>query len=313
MKAWLNNRFEAAITERFPEVVQGKVGQRQLFVLPSLNGVLWLVLALVIWLTGINYQNGLVLIIAYLMGSIWLAAMWLCYRNLHGLQYHISAIRHAEAGEQAEVDIAFSSKRTRYDIAVRCTTGEWRYTDVSSDSQGSVRVLVDLPHRGVFRLPALRLETRQPFDLAVVWSQLRLSCELLAYPVAKSAMVNAIPTDASASEHERPSNRGDVDGLTEWQAGQETKHLRWQHYLLTGEARLLHFAEPAGAQSQMIALDQYSHLGLEAALSAMAERANHYHEHEIAFGLSLGNQTIDINAGAQHLSNVREALARYGH
>lgn len=312
MRHWLNQRFDQAIAQRFPAVMQGRVGQRQLFVLPSLNGMLWLVLALIIWLTGINYQNGLVLLVAYLMASIWLAAMWLCYRNLLGIAFHIAAVRHAQAGEQAEVDIEFTSQRARYDIAVRCTTGDWRYTDVSGQSNGKVRVLVDLPTRGVYTLPALRIETRQPFDLAVVWSQLRLSCELLAYPVAKSALASVEDVYDGAAQLTRRSVHGDIDGLTDWQEGQETTHLRWQHYLLTGEARVLDFAEPRAASSQMLSLQQYAHLSTEAALAAIAYQAETYYHNQIAYGVDLGRTKLAVGLGSEQLNLLREALARYG-
>lgn len=91
MRRWLDQKFQQSIRERFPRVLSGTVTQRQLFVLPSLNGISWVLLALVIWLTGINYQNGLVLLIAYLMASIWLAGMWLCYRNLLGITFVLRA------------------------------------------------------------------------------------------------------------------------------------------------------------------------------------------------------------------------------
>lgn len=313
MRQWLDQKFQQSIRQRFPRVLSGTVTQRQLFVLPSLNGISWVLLALVIWLTGINYQNGLVLLVAYLMASIWLAGMWLCYRNLLGITYRVARVRHAEEGGQAEVEIEFDSSRARFDIAVRCTTGEWRYTDVSSQQTGRVRVLVELPIRGVYKLPALRLETRQPFDLAVVWSQIRLQAELFAYPVAKHAPAKVHAAHDQSDLVSTASTRGDVDGLTDWQAGDEISRIRWSHYLVTGEARMTNFSKPAGRQSSVISLEQYRHIRLESALQAIAHQALVNYQEGRAYGLQLENVELPVAEGIAQLQRVREALARYGH
>ena len=60
-------------------------GPRSLFILPTRLGLCYLLVMLAIYLLGTNYQNNLVLLVAYALGSLFMVTMWLTHRNLLGL------------------------------------------------------------------------------------------------------------------------------------------------------------------------------------------------------------------------------------
>ncbi|MGL6165381.1 MAG: DUF58 domain-containing protein, partial [Aeromonas veronii] len=73
------------LKRRIPPARQITLGTRSLFILPTRMGLLYLLVLLAIYLLGTNYQNNLVLLVAYCLGSLFMAAMWLTHRNLLGL------------------------------------------------------------------------------------------------------------------------------------------------------------------------------------------------------------------------------------
>ncbi|HAU4891590.1 TPA: hypothetical protein F3L22_24095, partial [Aeromonas hydrophila] len=73
------------LARRIPPTRQITLQGRCLFILPTRLGLWYLLVMLAIYLLGTNYQNNLVLLVAYGLGSLFMVTMWLTHRNLLGL------------------------------------------------------------------------------------------------------------------------------------------------------------------------------------------------------------------------------------
>ena len=99
------------LDRRIPPARQITLATRSLFILPTRMGLLYLLVLLAIYLLGTNYQNNLVLLVAYCLGSLFMAAMWLTHRNLLGLELLGGPLVLGEAGSQLPIRILVQSPR----------------------------------------------------------------------------------------------------------------------------------------------------------------------------------------------------------
>ncbi len=306
----LRAQLQAQLNTRFPAVREGRVGFRQVFILPTRFGLFWLFAAFVVWLTGTNFGNGVLLLVSYLLVSLWVSAMFSTFYNLYGLRYRVAAVQHCEAGADAALTLSFADQRAHYDIALLPPTGRAETTSLQPDQTATATVAIPLPKRGVHHPPRLTLQTIQPFGLFRAWSRLNLDIELLAWP--RAAFFAAQQGHRTESQTEGSVQSDDIDGLRAWQQGLPLRAMRWDRYLVSGQLTQLDFARHSASDNHTIALADYAHLDLESALSAMAERVAHMDHTGLAYALVLGQRTIGPALGPEHTLRCREALARYG-
>ncbi|NVK30165.1 MAG: hypothetical protein HWE20_04135 [Gammaproteobacteria bacterium] len=307
----LRAQLNAQLNNRFPAVQEGRVAFRQVFILPTRFGLFWLFAAFVVWLTGTNFGNGVLLLVSYLLVSLWVSAMFSTFYNLYGLRYRVAHAQHCEAGADAALTLSFVDQRAHYDVALLSPAGRAVATSLQPNQPATARVDVHLPTRGVHKPPRLILQTIQPFGLFRAWSRLNLDIELLAWP---RAVFFAAQQGHSAESQQTEGSvlSDDIDGVRAWQQGLPLRAMRWDRYLVSGQLTQLDFARHSSSDDHTISLGDYAHLDLESALSAMAERVVKMDQACLAYALVLGQQTIGPALGPEHSLRCREALARYG-
>ncbi len=97
------------LARRIPPARQITLQGRCLFILPTRLGLWYLLVMLAIYLLGTNYQNNLVLLVAYGLGSLFMVTMWLTHRNLLGLS--LLGARRAGRGWPPPMPITVRSER----------------------------------------------------------------------------------------------------------------------------------------------------------------------------------------------------------
>ncbi len=164
------------LDRRIPPARQITLGTRSLFILPTRMGLLYLLVLLAIYLLGTNYQNNLVLLLAYCLGSLFMAAMWLTHRNLLGLELLGGPLVLGEAGSQLPIRILVQSPRPVQ--ALHFSLNEGTLWLAQADAVASSVILpVSGSRRGPLHLGRLRVESRYPLGLFRCWSLLDLQLE----------------------------------------------------------------------------------------------------------------------------------------
>ncbi len=149
------------LDRRIPPARQITLGPRTLFILPTRMGLLYLLVLLAIYLLGTNYQNNLVLLVAYCLGSLFMAAMWLTHRNLLGLELLGGTLVLGEAGSQLPIRILVQSPRPVQ--ALHFSLNEGTLWLAQADALPSTVILpVSGSRRGLLPLGRLRVESRYP-------------------------------------------------------------------------------------------------------------------------------------------------------
>ena len=79
LPAPLRNFYERWLARRLPSARQIVLDQRRIFIFPTGYGFFYLLVAALLFIGGINYENNLILALSFLMASLFLVAILIVY------------------------------------------------------------------------------------------------------------------------------------------------------------------------------------------------------------------------------------------
>ncbi|WP_345335897.1 DUF58 domain-containing protein [Ferrimonas pelagia] len=299
---WLRRRLPAA-----PRQV---LSHRNIFILPSKSGALFLGMTAVLFLLGTNYQNNLVLALAFLLFSLFNTSILMAFRNLAGLTLASGQAHHRHAGEPIPFDLSVSSARPLFQLHLKYEDGPLRRINRVLAQETQVQLLHPSERRGVLKPGRIRIESRYPLGLCRVWSHLDLAQSALVWPAAEPGPVLSQHSEQHVGSEPARSREGldDFQGLARWQPGQSRARIAWKQWAQSGQLQVKQFVAPQGAPTHVTL-----HPGspIELALSAVAAELTRLHHQGVPFALALGAQRFAPEHGSAHLKRCLDGLARY--
>lgn len=303
--SWVDRRGGIAKTHQ--------LHHRNLYVLPTKLGWAFVVLALIVWLLGTNYQNNLILALSYLQLSIVVVVILRTYNNLSGLQIDCQKALHAHAGESVSFILraASTDRSSCHSLQVSWLGGPLVEVDIGEGEPQSITVAVPVHHRGIFCAPRLKFQSRYPLGLVRCWTWLRFDMQALVYPALTSCSQPAhVNASADGSAKASTPVTDDFYGYRQYVAGQSLRHIDWKQYARErGLMSKLYGAEQLS--SQQLHWQDFFSGDTEHALSCMAYWSVKLHQQGTAFGLSLPSDEIEIADGDEHLAEALRALATF--
>ncbi len=301
---WIDNRVKPA--------QQISLNRKNLYIFPNRTGLLYLLMTLVIWLLGTNYQNNLILALSYLMISLFIVAIPHTFANLSGIRVRFVQATPAFAGEPANfvLELTTPSKRGSENVEIRW--GESATQTLTLNPAEPQRVTLQVPsrQRGYLRPGRLHIQSRFPLGIIRCWSWLNLEAAALIYP-APIAIEEPQHLASSGREEGGASTRGgdDFSGLREYQPGDPIKHIAWKQFaqnkgLYTKEYEAFFSAE------KWLDWNSLNHLQ-ELRLAGLCYWALEYEHRQIPYGLSLPGLTLAPALGDHHQRAVLKALAQF--
>lgn len=312
--AGLRRGFDAWLRKRAPRRRSVTLNQRRIFILPTRNGLYFLLMLVAIFIGGINYGNSLILATVFLLVSLFLVSILHTYANLAGMKVVAGRSEPAFAGGEAAFTLVLSSSRRREQEAIRLHWGDAaeRLVDRVQAAPLPVRMLLPVTRRGAYRPPRLKIETWFPLGLLRAWSWLELEMECLVYPKPESAeLPRRAEIRGEEGEVRRDEGSDDFDGLRRYVAGDNPRHLAWKQYARCGELYAKTFV---GHESRELWLEweAFAGQGVEARLSRLCYWVLRLGEEGRSFGLRLPGETLAPDHGRAHEQACLQRLARYG-
>ncbi len=301
--------------ERFGRVQQGesvRLGLRNLYILPSRFGGLWLASAALLLVVGMQTQRNGPLLLGYLLLALLLLALHLTHFNLQGLDLRCGEPRPGFAGETLLYPIQLRSSCPREAISLRLAapsgaggSGPLRLPAGSS----SVALAWTCGGRGLQRPGTLSIRSSAPLGLFVCWSRWQPARAQLVYPARRPGPV-AIGTAGAPAP---PPGQGQgPEGSDHWhdlrpQRPQDSQsRLAWK-VLAQGRGRLSKtFRDPAGVP---LLLAPDPGIPRERALEHLSAAVWQRSQRGECFGLVLPAQSIPPGQGREHRERCLQALA----
>jgi uncharacterized protein (DUF58 family) len=290
-----------------------KLGLRNLYILPTGLGVLWMSGVALLFLVGVQTQANGPLLLAFLMLGLWLLALHLTPLNLHGLELGTATPHWGFAGEAVPYPLTLRSRG-------RCEGLRLQWSEAPAGEPLALGALGPGEHRlelawrplarGQQRPGRLRLWSTAPLGLFVCWTvwhppQLQLIAPArVAGPVRE--LVGAVPLGEEGGRAERGEGGDAWHDLRPRRPQDSPSRLAWKLLAQGRGEHVKRFATPA-PQALVVAPDPS--LPRERALEHLSERLCRLHRQGGAYGLLWQGGVVGPAQGLAHRDRCLLLLA----
>lgn len=312
MPAWFRRRWNKWLENRIPRVKSVKLTQRNTFIFPAKEGIVFLVIVLLIFIGGVNYENSLLLGTAFLLVSVFVVAIVSTYLNLSGLEIAVERAEPAHVGELAFLIVNVrGTKPARYGLTF--ALDHFRETfNLALDQSRVIAIPFPGLRRGKVYPARILVESQYPLGLIRGWTWISLDEYAVIYPKPLKCDLIAQGDGYPDARHlVRNRQQEEFAGLREYRSGDPLKNIHWKQLAKSGQL-VTRMLEGTTSSTMVLSLDSVPGPGLEQRLSQLTWWAENCHERQIPFMLALPAVKIPAATGMSHLNQVRTALALFG-
>lgn len=290
--------------------------RRRLFMLPSRPGWLFAAVLLALLLAALNYGNGLVYALTFLLAAIALVSMLYTDRNLLGLRVTSGPCPSVFAGQVARFTVHLINDAATPRYAVLVEQDRRTVARVNIPAHGSTAVVLErrAAQRGWLEGPTFVLATRFPLGILYSWSRTLVPatrCLVYPRPAPPQPWPTLLPEAAPGVAHYQHAG-DDFAGVREYATGDSPSHVHWKASARGGGRPWL-TKQFADGESARLVFDYEALAGLpvEERLSRLARLVLDAKAAGLEYGLKLPGVEVAPARGEAHCHACLKALALF--
>lgn len=286
---------------------------RNIYIVPTLSGLGLLGVMLLALIAAINFQNSMIYMVCFWLGSLLVINILYTFRNLSGLRIALQGVDPCFAGQNCRVRLLASSHHRKEAIYTGWKAHDLAEIELTHAQSCEVTVSYPAPTRGYLKPPRLDVLTRYPTGLTVAWAYARLDIKAIVYPKPELMGTHSRAKQSSVEAEDGRELKNGVDdfsGMQRYQAGDSLHRVHWAKYAQTRTLYTKNFVDyqhhdlwlnwddlPSGSVEQRL-----SHLCARVlALSAEAQ----------TYGLKIPGKIIETGNGDAQRKLCLTALALF--
>ena len=302
------------LSRRLPAQRSVTLAHRSIFILPSGFGLFWLLLVVLLFLFGTNYQNNLVIGLSILLLSIFNTCIIYSYRNLAGMTLEAKTGPNVYAGQSVIYPIVLSAAQIQHNVTLNYHCNPVQTVDRLDEQKQTVLLSFANTMRGLINPGRIKVESRYPLGLCRAWSNVDLdnSQIVFAKPKPSENRLTQHLTHAAEESHQHGKTIIGVEefkSLKPYVTGESLNQIAWKQ-LAQGRGMLTKEFEQPLSTPQWLIFDPTSH-DIEQQLSELTWMVDQLSQQERVFGVILPSKTIAPSAGAAHRVACLTAIATY--
>ena len=295
-----------------------QLNARRIYILPTREGIIFLIIILLLLVASLNYNNSLLFIFTFMLAGIGVITMHHTHNNLLAITLKPLQSHAVYAGENLtipiEVTLPGDKTRSRFNLGLSVTDFpdlEKEYFDIHAHKKHICKFTIHTQHRGYIACPRLTIDSRYPLGLLRAWSNMLFDKQYLVYPRPLSSQ-EVIALDSHHEEGSGDIGKGhdEFSELREKQINDAYTHVHWKAYARSG---VLLVKEYGGGHAQNLVLrwDDYPQYTTEKRLSLFTRLLIDACQANKAFSLELHGKHIALSYGEAHLHQCLKALALF--
>lgn len=310
----VNKRFDLWLVRRMPAQLKRTLDNRSIFIFPSQLGFAYLFVMILVFLLGTNYQNNVIILLAYLLASLFITSMMASYYNFSGLSVSAKAQVKGHANQFLSIPLVVESKKPKFGLTFHYRNQPvTELPEVTQSSQINVQCYAD--ERGIYPLGRIKISSEYVLGLFNTWTWCDFGVEAVVYPEAKPLMQRSFNTAATGVEDNQSSNNfiegiDDFNELNAYKQGESLSRIAWKQ-LARGQGKYTKSYHQAQSSDVWLSLDNMPTNDLELKLSYLCYLVFEYSQKTVPYGLELKGKKIEPNQGSQHLNECLAALATF--
>jgi uncharacterized protein (DUF58 family) len=261
-----------ALRRQGPDAPPLRLASRRIYIVPTRTGLVFGLLLVAMFLAGMNYGNGLALLLAFWLASFALVGMVQTQRGLAGLSMLEAQVEPAFAGGEILLTLSLQARLAPADLEFRAEQVLVKSTRASPAVVPDVQaVTLEFPvsRRGSWRCPVLRLSTVAPYGLFRTWTWLALDLRTQVYPKPEGTLPVPESPGADAGTRRMAGSLDEIAGLRPFREGDSPRQVAWKAYA-RGAALLVREYQGNASARREFDFDTLPLAGTEARLSQLA-------------------------------------------
>lgn len=330
---WLNQRIPAAAKHH--------LNHKNIFIFPAKFGLLFLLLCVLLFLLGTNYQNNLMLLLCYFLLAIFLVNLLSSYINFARIDLqigkcpevfvddnlHIPLWLNANSDVNPPVNglLHFKFQTVKQPSHNNLTTQSIQpKTVVDADAfNNPINLSQRCFQRGKLTLSRVTVESFYPLGLYRCWTHLAFTHQITVFPKPLPCEIRLHVNDRNSAKKSgelanEQAGHDDFSHLKTYQIGEPLNHVAWKQ-LAKGRGMVSKQFSAIGNHIGWLKLSPefthktlpYPNKELEKELSELCYQVIELSRTQRTFGLELGAQCITPNSGAAHRLACLDALAYF--
>lgn len=333
--ALIKRRVEHWLSKRVPSNFQHTLSRRNIFIMPTRFGFAYLIFIVLLFLLGTNYQNNIILLLCYLLASLFITVMLHSFYNFSQLTFSSSAKQFTFAKQRAYFPIVIESNKAHFDLNFQFSEQGALSSKVKLEQcpVGESQVLLPFyaERRGVYKVGRVNVFSEYSLGLFVTWARLDFSHQVVIFPEPKKLSTHQNYLSAlDESEHSDNAYQqtsvgiDDFAELKNYISGESHARIAWKQ-LARGQGKLSKHYQNQQGSLLWLKLSNMPSADLETKLSFLCYLVMQYSKSEHDFGLCLdlatftkdstvnNGQSVKIapSSGHQHQQQCLIALAEF--
>lgn len=303
-----------ALRRQGPDTLPLKLKPRRIYILPTRTGWVFGLLLVVMFLAGMNYGNGLALLLTFWLASFALVGMIQTQRGLANLAVQGASAEPAFAGGEVALTLQLQSALPPQDLDFSAEGEALQPQSVTREDAidgASITLRFRTQRRGTWRAPVLRLATSAPYGLFRTWTWLSMDVGTLVYPRPQGDhQLPELPGPASGSRR----LAGSIDefaALRPFREGDSPRQVAWKAYA-RGAPLLVREYQGHTAALREFDFDALPHEDTEARLSQLTRWIVDAAAENQRWKLRLPGTAPLEGAGPEHRRQCLARLAVFG-
>ncbi|WP_105169270.1 DUF58 domain-containing protein [Pseudoalteromonas sp. T1lg23B] len=284
-----------------------------IYVLPSMTGMGFVAVSALNFVLGINYQNNLLLGVAYLMVMLLVVSIIYGYINMSGAQVRLISIQSAHRSTPPTVTFELSTKAKLLQLSIEHNLIK-QQIDLPLVQTRELASIGFMFPRGKHALGRFKFVSHFPFGLVCVWSYLYCNKYIYAYPDPKVDTSNRLEFISHSDDKQyiyTSSHLSDeFKQLAPYQSGMNMHRISWRHFAKTQQLLVKDYEGEAGTHTLGFDFDSLQGT-VEERLEKLCYLVLQAHQNNLSYALKLGPRLIEAGQGELHKIRCLEALSDY--
>ncbi|MBB6244666.1 DUF58 domain-containing protein [Rhodanobacter sp. MP1X3] len=308
LQTWAERRLPALTRYRRPETLPIELHRRRIYIVPTMFGLGFSILLLVMMVGALNYSNNAALLLTCLLGAASSTSMLFGFRTLDGLRLSHIRAGHAVVGQPIELTLVFETVRARSSIRVDLDDTFTAFA-IEADGTATVKMILATTYRGWQPLPRIRLWTTWPLGLFRAWSWLYPDQSVLVWPRPESA---GPPPRAPADDarHMRLYRGDELAALRDYRAGDPQRHIAWKASAHHDNLLVKDFEQPQSRPQWQLDWRQLRSMDNESRIARLARWVSEAQAQRRSYSLWLPDSEIAASSGPLHYAHCMNMLAQ---
>ncbi|MDP2713372.1 DUF58 domain-containing protein [Rheinheimera sp.] len=310
LKQRLYQRYLAVIgrylDKRQPPADRVTLVQKLIFILPTRYGWWFVLLITLLYLLGTNYQNNLILLLCYLLLSLFLLSIVLVYQNMRGLTLQCRTAPAGFASEKLNAVLQLSADKPH--LMLNFSFMQQQHSVLMPGLSAELTLPLPAGRRGKYALPRIKISSQYPFGLWRAWSYVALAQDYWLYPRAEKMLQQHDDSPVADSGQQPQTQSGDI--LAPYRSGDSLRHMVWKRLARDPQNPVVRQQQfSPEAEPCWVVVTPATGEALERRLSHAAWQLLALEQSAQRYGLKLPGLTLPQSCGAAHLQRCLQELA----